>query len=197
MRLLLIIGPPAVGKMTVGKEIAAKSSFRLFHNHHTIEPLSEIFGYRSAPFETLNFEFRRRIFEEAAANNLDLIFSLVWNLQSTEDLDYVEKLVAPYLERNGQILVLELAAALETRLVRNRGESRLSAKPSKRDLEWSDRNVRDMEKWQMNTDPDGSVSTLANRFLSQHPHLRIETSAMTAGEVAELALRWVESDQRP
>jgi hypothetical protein len=33
MRLLLIIGPPAVGKMTVGREIAAHSDFRLFHNH--------------------------------------------------------------------------------------------------------------------------------------------------------------------
>ena len=45
MRLLLIIGPPAVGKMTVGREIARRSSFRLFHNHHTIEPLVEVFDH--------------------------------------------------------------------------------------------------------------------------------------------------------
>ena len=48
MKLLLIIGPPAVGKMTVGREIAARSGFRLFHNHHTIEPLVEVFGYGTA-----------------------------------------------------------------------------------------------------------------------------------------------------
>ena len=36
MRLLLITGPPAVGKMTVGRAVAAQSDFRLFHNHHTI-----------------------------------------------------------------------------------------------------------------------------------------------------------------
>ena len=31
MRLLVIIGPPAVGTMTVGRELAARSDFRLFH----------------------------------------------------------------------------------------------------------------------------------------------------------------------
>jgi len=33
MRLLVIFGPPSVGKMTVGREVAARSGFRLFHNH--------------------------------------------------------------------------------------------------------------------------------------------------------------------
>ena len=57
MQLLLIIGPPAVGKMTVGREIAERSQFRLFHNHHTIEPLVEVFGYGTPAFNTLNHEF--------------------------------------------------------------------------------------------------------------------------------------------
>ena len=45
MRLLLIIGPPAVGKMTVGRAVAGSSAFRLFHNHHTIEMLLDVFDY--------------------------------------------------------------------------------------------------------------------------------------------------------
>jgi hypothetical protein len=37
--LLFIVGPPAVGKMSVGFEIAALTGLRLFHNHLAIEPV--------------------------------------------------------------------------------------------------------------------------------------------------------------
>lgn len=194
MRLLLIIGPPAVGKMTVGREIAARSDFRLFHNHHTIEPLVEVFGYGTAPFNVLNGEFRRRVIEEAARNNLDLIFTFVWNLEDPADTAYVEQLVAPFDEAGGEIRVLELAADLETRLVRNRGESRLAAKPTKRDVEWSDANVRGLEAYQLNTDPSGAKPTPADGFLTRHPLLRLDTRNLTAAEVAETALAWLDQE---
>lgn len=195
MRLLLIIGPPAVGKMTVGRAIAARSGFRLFHNHHTIEPLVEVFGYGTAPFNVLNLEFRRRVIEEAARHNLDLIFTFVWNLADPLDTGYVEKLVAPFDEGGGQVWVLELAADLETRLHRNRGESRLAAKPTKRDIEWSDRSVRGMEAYLLNSDPTGSTPTPADDFLGRHPHLRLDTRSLSADEVAQIALDWLEVAQ--
>lgn len=191
MRLLLTIGPPAVGKMSVGRAIAARSSFRLFHNHHTIEPLVEVFGYGTEPFNVLNKEFRRRVIEEAALHQVDLIFTLVWNLQDPADTAYVEELVAPVQETSGEIRVLELTADLETRLERNRGESRLAAKPTKRDLEWSDGNVRAMEAHQLTTDPSGSTPTPADGFLARHPHLRLDTRTLAAAEVAEVALDWL------
>jgi hypothetical protein len=192
MRLVVIIGPPAVGKMTVGREIAACSSFRLFHNHHTIEPLSEVFGYGSPAFNVLNLEFRRRVIEEAANHGVDLIFTVVWNLDDPEDLAYLEHLVAPVEESGGEVLVLELAADLETRLVRNRGEDRLAAKPSKRDLDWSDRNIRQMDSYRLNTDPDGTTPTPADRFLTTHRHLRLDTSTMSVSETVAAALEWLE-----
>lgn len=191
MRLLLIIGPPAVGKMTVGREIAARSDFRLFHNHHTIEPLVEIFGYGTVPFNVLNSEFRRRVVEEAARNDVDLIFTFVWNLDDPADTTYVEQLVAPFDGAGGEIWVLELAADLETRLVRNRGESRLAAKPTKRDVEWSDANLRRMEAFHLNTDPTGSNPSPADGFLSRHRLLRLDTPSRTAAQVAEIALDWL------
>jgi hypothetical protein len=195
MRLLLIIGPPAVGKMTVGREIAARSDFRLFHNHHTIEPLVEVFGHGSVPFNVLNLEFRRRVIEEAARNDVNLIFTFVWDLQEPADTAYVEQLVAPFDEAGGAIWVLELTADLETRLVRNRGESRLAAKPSKRNVEWSDGNVRRMEAHQLNTDPTASTPTPAHAFLTRRPHLRLDTGSLTAAEVARIAIEWLDQPQ--
>lgn len=192
MRLLLIIGPPAVGKMTVGREIAARSDFRLFHNHHTIEPLVEIFGYGTAPFTVLNHEFRRRVLEEAAANNLDLVFTLVWNLEDPADTAYVEEMVAPFDGDDSEVWVLELAADLDTRLLRNRTEHRLEAKPTKRDLEWSDSNVRGMEAHQLNTDP--TRPTPADDFLCRRPYLRLDTRNLGAAEAAQIALDWLNGD---
>ncbi|GAA1641000.1 hypothetical protein [Actinoplanes couchii] len=48
--MLFVIGPPAVGKMTVGAEIAARTGLRLFHNHMAIEPVLRFFPGGSAPF---------------------------------------------------------------------------------------------------------------------------------------------------
>ena len=47
-----MFGPPAVGKMTVARAVCATSDFRLFHNHHTIEPLHETFGQQSLRLST-------------------------------------------------------------------------------------------------------------------------------------------------
>lgn len=37
MKLVVIIGPQAVGKMTVGHELEKITGLKLFHNHSSIE----------------------------------------------------------------------------------------------------------------------------------------------------------------
>lgn len=37
MKFVLIFGPQAVGKMTVGHELEKRTDLKLFHNHMTIE----------------------------------------------------------------------------------------------------------------------------------------------------------------
>ena len=196
VRLLLIVGPPAVGKMSVGRRIAERGDFRLFHNHHTIEPLVKVFGYGTPPFNILNGEFRRRVVEEAAAHDLDLIFTYVWDLEDPADTEAVRHLVTPYLDSPGQIAVVELYADLEARLLRNRGESRLAAKPTKRDLAWSEANVRTLESLVLNTDPSGERTTPADSFLAQHPHLRLDTNDLTEDDAATIVLAWLADLQR-
>jgi shikimate kinase len=44
MKLVFIFGNSAVGKMTVGQELAKITELKLFRNHMTIEPVLEIFG---------------------------------------------------------------------------------------------------------------------------------------------------------
>ncbi|WP_341243266.1 hypothetical protein [uncultured Nocardioides sp.] len=189
--LLLITGPPAVGKMTVGRAICARSDFRLFHNHHTVEPLLEVFGHGTPPFERLTLEFRRRVLEEAVEHGLRLVFTLVWGVDDPVEAALVGQMVAPYREAGLPVRWVELYADLETRLVRNGGADRIAAKPSKADLVWSDAHVREVDqRLRMNTDP--LEPTVADELLADVEHLRLDNAALTADEAAQRVLAWLE-----
>ena len=137
--LIFIVGPQAVGKMTVGQELGRATGFKFMHNHQTIDLLLPFFEHGSPSFMRLLLDFRRNIFEEIAAHETiaGFIFSCVWNFDSILDGADMEMLSEPFSRRGGRILFVELEADLETRLERNRSEHRLHHKPSKRDVEFS------------------------------------------------------------
>lgn len=193
MRLLVIFGPPAVGKMTVGREIAARSDFRLFHNHAVIEPLLEVFDYGTPPFQRLLGEWRRRTVEEAAQAGTNLILTYVWGLELASDADEIAEYIRPYVTRQADIAFVELAADLDTRLRRNRTELRLADKRSKRDLEWSEGNVRQLERHTLNTNPaaDGVAPLPGETLLARHRHLRLDNRDLTPSQAAECILGWL------
>lgn len=188
--LLLIIGPPAVGKMTVGRAVCELTDFRLFLNHDTIEPLVRIFGFDHPAFRTLNSEFRHRIVQEAAASGTRLVFTLVWDLDKPESAAWVTELVSPYADAGLTVSFVELVAGLETRLVRNRGEDRLLAKPTKRDLAWSEAHLHEAETaYVANTDP--ARATPADAVLAAHRHLVLDNHGDDPRAVAERVVAWL------
>ncbi|WP_455837081.1 AAA family ATPase [Pseudarthrobacter siccitolerans] len=194
MRLLVIFGPPAVGKMTVGREIAQRSNFRLFHNHTLIEPLLEVFEYGTPPFNRLLSEWRVRVVEEAAMSGIDLLFTFVWGLELQDDADELTRYIRPYVEKGADVAFVELSADLDTRLGRNRTELRLAEKRSKRDVEWSDANVREMERFLMNTDRHASVGQAlpGAALLAEHRHMLLDNGDLAPQEAAARILAWLE-----
>lgn len=90
MKLVIIFGPHAVGKMTVGQELAKITGLKLFHNHMTIDLITNFFSYGSDEGKRLVELFRREIFEAVANSNLEgLIFTFMWALDLQDDWDYV------------------------------------------------------------------------------------------------------------
>ncbi|MGW2145197.1 hypothetical protein ACWCOT_12890 [Nonomuraea bangladeshensis] len=180
--LLCIVGPPAVGKMTVAYEIAQLTGLKVFHNHLAIEPVLRFFEFGSEPYVRLVGEFRRRIFEEVAASDLaGLIFTFVWAFDVPADEAALERYAAPFREREGRVFYLELSASLDVRLERNKGELRLAEKPSKRDLDWSRRNLLEMDaKYQLNSNGE---------FKDRADYLRIDNTELPAAAVARLAIK--------
>lgn len=132
MKLVLLIGNGAVGKMTVGQELMKQTGLRLFHNHMTIEPVLEIFGQ----FHTDTIlQMREVIFREfAKTDNYGMIHTVMWAFDCREDWDYINHVVDIFREQNAEIYCVELVAPQDIRLQRNETANRLAHKPSKRDI---------------------------------------------------------------
>lgn len=145
--LVFLVGPPAVGKMTVGEELSRATGLPLFHNHLSIEAVLPVFGFGEPAFNRIVTGIRRTVIEEAAESDLPgLIFTFVWAFDDDADLRYVEDLRRPFEAEGRRVVYVELWADQETRLARNATPSRLEAKPSKRDVEKSGRRLLDHDE---------------------------------------------------
>ena len=172
MKLVLIIGSGAVGKMTVGQELMKITNLRLFHNHMMIEPVIEIFGNFKG--DTI-LKLREVIFNDfVESNNEGMIYTLMWAFDMKSDWEYVENLKSKFDE----VYCVELIASQEVRLERNKTTNRLINKASKRDLEISEKRLLNEENNHRLVSNEGEVP-----FKN---YLRINNENIPANEVAEM-----------
>ena len=176
MKLVLLIGDSAVGKMTVGQELMKITDLRLFHNHMMIEPVLEIFGqWRPDVTQRL----RQVIFEEfAKTDSYGMIFTFMWAFDLKEDWDYVDWVKGIFGLPEEDVYYVELIAPQEVRLQRNATENRLKHKASKRSIEDSNaRLIRDDRNWRCVSRP-GEIP-----FPN---YLRLENAEIPAAEAARI-----------
>ena len=175
MYFVMLFGPPAVGKMTVGRELSRLTGYRLLHNHMTVEPVLDIFPFGSPPFTRLVSEFRRRILEEAIAAELPgLVFTMVWGLELADDRALSRRTSTWWRPRAAGCRSWSCTPRWRSGWPATATELRLSEKRSKRDLEFSDANVLDLEdNYVMNT---GDGSTLAEPMFAGRDYVRIDNT---------------------
>jgi len=182
MKLMIIFGPQAVGKMTVGEEVMRLTGMKLFHNHMTIEFVSKFFGYGTAAGKRLVHSFRRQIFDEVLESDLEgLIFTFVWAFDQQEDWDYMDALIQKFRSKGSEVYLVELEAELDERIRRNKTEHRLMEKPTKRNIEWSEKELLgSLKKYRLNSLPDE---------IPYENYLRIDNTNLspeeTAGKIAD------------
>ena len=178
MEVVIIFGPPAVGKMTVGYELAKLTGLKVFHNHMTIEIALNFFDFGQPEFHRLVNEFRQRIFEEVASSNLPgLIFTYVWALDHPSDKNFIDQCCDIFRAKGGAIYFVELEADQEERLKRNASPLRLKQKPSKRDIEASRKNLIESDKnYKLNSNGD---------FFYTQNYVRINNTRLTPSETAK------------
>lgn len=178
MHLVIVFGPPASGKMTVGQELARLTGYRLFHNHMSIEPVLDVFDWGTPSFHRIVDGLRRQVIEEAAVAGLPgLIFTYVWPMDVAEDAAEVAQLVEPVRAAGGRVDFVELAVDLDTCLSREGTENRLRHKRYKADVDWAVEHNREMHA--------GHVFNTDGTFPLDYPHLVVDNNGSTAAETAQ------------
>lgn len=176
MKFVLLFGDAAVGKMTVGQELAKITDLRLFHNHMAIEPILEIFGTLN---RTAIERFREIVFEEFAKTDpYGLIFTYMWAFDCKADWDYVEHIKAIFQPYHTEFYYVELIAPQAIRLRRNVTENRLKNKPSKRNTAWSNQRLVDDDNKYRLVSHEGEIPYA--------PYLRINNANLSARDTAKM-----------
>ena len=172
MKLILIIGSGAVGKMTVGQELMKITDLRLFHNHMMIEPVIEIFNSFNGK---VIGRLREVVFEEFLKTDNDgMIFTYMWAFDMPSDREYVLDVASKFDE----VYCVELIADQSVRLERNKTENRLRNKASKRDLAASDRRV-------LNEDANHRLVSLPGEIPFEN-YIRIDNTDLPPETVAQM-----------
>jgi chloramphenicol 3-O-phosphotransferase len=73
--LVYLYGPPASGKLTVATALAARTGFRLFHNHLTVNAVRSVFDFGSPAFSSVLHRMRLDVFSTAMQAGVDVIFT--------------------------------------------------------------------------------------------------------------------------
>ena len=153
--LVVIIGPQAVGKMTIGEKLKEKIGYTLMTNHDSIEIAIKIFSSNKDAKLKLKSKIREDVFNICLENNISIIFTFVVDFNTNEDILYLNELKNKFEKTGGHFYLIELEADLQTRLERNKTPHRLECKPSKRNMEWSDKELIDsMDIYRMNSIKD-------------------------------------------
>lgn len=184
LNFFFIIGPQAVGKMTVGQALARRTGAKLFYNHMTIDLVSDFFDYSTPDGKHLVNEYRDLLFQSVLScrNYPGFIFTFVCDFETPDGLPYVYKTCSDFEEAGHRSFIVELNADYETRKARNVTENRMHYKKSKRNLEKS---VQLFERFEQG----GRTQSCFNEI--QWPrYLRINNTDLSPDEVAESILSY-------
>src|SRR6187551_1037812 len=118
MRLVFLHGPAAAGKYTVGRELAARTGFELYHNHLVVDEVLKQHAFGTPGFVAERDRLWREHFTVAAAiPNRRLIFT--FNPENSVPQAFIDWLFAELPARDVTLHSVGLTlseAAIEARL---------------------------------------------------------------------------------
>ncbi len=118
MRVIVLHGPPASGKLTIAREVARRSGLALFHNHLVVDAVAAVFPFGSPPFARLRERLWLEVLGEAAREGRSLLFTFA--PEPTVATDFPARLRALVEGAGGEVTFVALRvsdAEQERRLV--------------------------------------------------------------------------------
>ena len=118
MKLIILYGSEASGKLTRAKALVSRTILKLFHNHISIDVGRVLFDYGQEAFIELVWKVRLLVFESAAKNVVPgIVFTWAYSHPDFQPLlDRLLATVAPYNTQVHYVFVQCSQADLEQRV---------------------------------------------------------------------------------
>ena len=113
MKLIIIHGPPAAGKLTVSRALAERTGFKVFHNHVSIDCVKAVFDFGSDAFWRVIKTIREETLSEAARSDVSLIHTFCY-AKGPDDEQYL-RMIDKVESNGGQVHSVLLVCDDETR----------------------------------------------------------------------------------
>jgi hypothetical protein len=123
MKLIIIHGPPAAGKLTIANALSKRTYFKVFHNHLTIDCTEPVFDFGSPGFWDINIKIRCEVIAEAARQDIDVIHTFCY--AKDVDDEYYRRLVRAATDNGGEVHAVYVNSRDEVRKQRIIDESRV------------------------------------------------------------------------
>ena len=122
MPLIFIHGPVASGKLTIARELAARTGLPLFHNHLVVDTLLSVFPFGSEAFVRLREKIWNDVFDAALAEGRSLIFTFA--PERTVSLDFPARLAARMAACGGRVDFVAVTCRADVQRARMENASR-------------------------------------------------------------------------
>lgn len=163
--------------MTVGHELTKITDLKLFHNHMSIDLFHPFFGFGNETWRLANL-LRKEFFESfSRTDQYGLIFTYVWGFDLQGDWDFVKQTCDIFESKGAEIYFVELEADITTRIERNSTSFRLDQKPTKRNVEQSEKDL-------LNTADKHRLNSHEGEIQIEN-YLRINNTDLSAEETAK------------
>lgn len=108
MELIIIYGPPGVGKLAVAKELSKITGYRVFHNHLTIEVASAIWDFDDPNYLRFRDKYRKVMISDAQRTGVKgIIFTYAYGNTAYEDA-FLKDIVRIARKGGGRSLFVQL-----------------------------------------------------------------------------------------
>lgn len=177
MKLVIVFGPPAVGKLTVANKLSTLIGYPVLHNHATIDLVEPFFKFGSEPFLKTIRTMRLFILKEALKQKLPgIILTTGYTNTKSGAANFLR--LQNLMQRNkGQIYFIQLTC--------NKKQLFIRVKARERKLFGKLNNVKDLRKTLTQWD-----------FFSPPAHVKnisIDTSNSTVIDSAKKILNYISS----
>jgi shikimate kinase len=128
MKLVILHGPPASGKLTLASRLKAELGYNVLHNHLTVDLALEVYsGFGEGDFYDFVDKLRTQMIEKACQNKMEGLI-VTFCFESATDIIVVEQWKSIVSQYGGKILPIYLNVSAEVLAQRVEESSRIGTK---------------------------------------------------------------------